>query len=294
MNNYEQYDYTRDKNKEDSEYSYDEDDFKYLTDLEDYKNSEKSDAIYQTYSQYKMKKDLIKSNDPDYQDNAGFDYVKEYYASNILENQTRRRMIQFFFLTSISVLFFISLAFYRFTDNTPHAIYIQKNSEVKSSQGITKDEMDAFRMNFGTKAHGMPKEVIEKPKEIENTATSIVNNYNFDQLNTGLTTLGYSLLACFITFFSFKGLSTISKSFKLKREIKKSIRLLNDFKSVISQQNNQLEISQLINDQIVINNILIERLNKNNNVVQLIAINEKMKDTSQFINNNLIENLKGD
>ena len=67
-----------------------------------------------------------------------------------------------------------------------------------------------------------------------------------------------------------------------------------DNQSISSYQDSQLSVSQLINDQIVINNILIERLQKNNNVVELMAINEKLNDASNFINNNLITNLKGD
>lgn len=295
-------------NDEEDEEDFDATEFKYLTDYEMHEQRKRDDKHYdRLFGTYRNSKKSSTVHDADIHQ---FDYVKSYYSANIEAQQKSKNnaikaatmvggsIIAGFLLVSVIA----SMAGgYKAADSV-YTYVIQKNAvESSELQSITANEFSSLRKrihdkqqidNQGVSSPQESQPIITKADPVVIPAPSVVNNYNFDQLNTGLTTLGYSLVACFMAFFSFKGLVGITKSFKLKREIKKSKQLLDDFKAVISKQNNQLEISQLINDQIVINNILIERLNKNNNVVQLIAVNEKMKDTSQFINNNLITNFK--
>lgn len=295
-------------NDEEDEEDFDATEFKYLTDYEMHEQRKRDDKHYdRLFKKYRNSKKSSTFHDEEIDQ---FDYVKSYYSANIEAQQKSKNnaikaatmaggsIVVGFLLVSIIA----SMAGGYKSANTDHTYVIQKNAVDSSElQAITASKITDLgnRLrekhqidNQGVSSRQENQPIITKADPVVIPAPSVVNNYNFDQLNTGLTTLGYSLIACFMAFFSFKGLAGITKSFKLKREIKKSKQLLDDFKSVISKQNNQLEISQLINDQIVINNILIERLNKNNNVVQLIAVNEKMKDTSQFINNNLITNFK--
>lgn len=303
------YDFDRETssvNDEEDEEDFDATEFKYLTDYEMHEQRKRDDKHYdRLFKKYRNSKKSSTSHDEEIDQ---FDYVKSYYSANI-EAQQKNNAIKVATMIGFSIMVgFLLVSIIAFmaggykAANTDHTYVIQKNAvESSELQAITASKITDLgnRLrekhqidNQGVSSRQESQPIITKADPVVIPAPSVVNNYNFDQLNTGLTTLGYSLIACFMAFFSFKGLAGITKSFKLKREIKKSKQLLDDFKSVISKQNNQLEISQLINDQIVINNILIERLNKNNNVVQLIAVNEKMKDTSHFINNNLITNFK--
>ena len=291
------------------EEDFDTSEFKYLTDYELHEQRKRDDKHYdRLFQTYRNSKKSSTFHD---EENDQFDYVKSYYSANIeAQQKSKNNVIKAAMMAGCSIIVgfllvsaIASMAGGYKAANSEHTYVIQKNAVDSSElQSIKASEISSLRklihdkQQIDNQSVIIPQDsqpIITKAEPVVNPAPSVVNNYNFDQLNTGLTTLGYSLIACFMAFFSFKGLSGITKSFKLKREIKKSKQLLDDFKGVISKQNNQLEISQLINDQIVINNILIERLNKNNNVVQLIAVNEKMKDTSQFINNNLITNFKG-
>lgn len=296
-------------NDEEDEEDFDATEFKYLTDYQMHEQRKRDDKHYdRLFKKYRNSKKSSTSHDEEIDQ---FDYVKSYYSANIeAQQKSKNNAIKAATMAGCSIIvgfllvsIIASMAGGYKATNTDHTYVIQKNAVDNSEiQSITANEISSLRKrihgkqqidNQGVSSPQESQPIITKAEPVVIPAPSVVNNYNFDQLNTGLTTLGYSLVACFIAFFSLKGLVGITKSFKLKREIKKSKQLLDDFKAVISKQNNQLEISQLINDQIVINNILIERLNKNNNVVQLIAVNEKMKDTSQFINNNLITNFKG-
>lgn len=237
-----------------------------------------------------------KKNDDDFEYETQFDefgMVKSFYESqletNYIQKSKQAKFAAFFFAASVTCFIGLACTIVYEKTNSQQSIYITNSDSsiiqhqkepIKSSELISNQVVSDG--NKSTSGH-TPK-IESKP--------SIINNYNFDSLNSGLTTLGYSLLTCFLAFFSFKGLSMMGKSFRIKKEIKRSKQLIERFKQTISNQDNQLSISHLINDQMVINNILIERLNTNSHIVELIAINEKMKDTNQFINNELIKNLK--
>jgi len=214
-----------------------------------------------------------------------FGQVKNFYQSqietNYIQKSKQAKLAALFFAGTVT--FFIAwcgvIAYEGL--NTNKTIY------VASQHGGLIQDKKQVEINSSTVIH----QKLLSHNKVESTP-AVVNNYNFEKLNSGLTTLGYSLLACFLGMFTFKGLSILGKSFRIKKEIKRSKQLIENFKQTISNQDNQLSISHLINDQMVINNILIDRLNKNSHVVELIAINEKMKDTSQFINSRLLNNLK--
>lgn len=238
----------------------------------------------------------------DYDDGEDIDYntqldefgeVKKFYQAQIeaeyLKKSNQAKFAGIVFATSVTCIMALGgiVIYEQLKDNK--AVYVTDSSGSMQQLDVVKSGdlvsiQETHRKIQPTLTATNISKLEEKP--------SIINNYNFDQLNSGLTTLGYSLLACFLTFFSFKGLSALGKSFRIKKEIKRSKKLIEQFKQTISNQDNQLSISHLINDQMVINNILIDRLNKNSHVVELIAINEKMKDTNQFINNALLNNLK--
>lgn len=276
-------------------------DFEYLTDYEMHDQRKHYDKQYErlfdTYKKTHKKSKNIKSKSTFSDDEiAGFDYVKSYYIANMEAKQITKdkqvtvvTLVGFIFLAASLLFVYSSL----YNTGVESSVYISQNGILKNAErSINPEDIAELRQ----KIHKTNQTIAIKQNIVKaeppTPVPSVVNNYNFEKLNSGLTTLGYSLLACFAAFVSFKGLSSFSKSFKLRREIKKSKQLINSFNLAISNQDNQLAISQHINDQIVINNILIERLQNNNNVVELMAVNEKMKDTSQFINNNLINNLK--
>lgn len=222
-----------------------------------------------------------------------FGEVKKFYQAQIeteyLKKSNQAKFAGIVFAASVTCIMLLGgiVIYEQLKDNK--SVYITDASgSLKQSDGFPPDALVSIQETHRKIQPTLTEINIPKLEE----KPSIVNNYNFDQLNSGLTTLGYSLLACFLTFFSFKGLFIIGKSFRIKKEIKRSKQLIERFNQTISNQDNQLSISHLINDQMVINNILIERLNTNSHVVELIAINEKMKDTNQFINNALIKNLK--
>lgn len=296
------------------------DDFKYLTDYEMHDQRKHYDKQYERlFDTYKKtpKKSKVKSKSTFSDDEiAGFDYVKSYYIANMeakkitKDKQVRIAMlVGFIFIASFILVVYSSLYNTGVNSANNSSIYVTQTEAIKNSEIKLKNEdfselrrriQEKKQLDMASEISNVKKQtqqevkpvIIQAEQPVIKPVPSVVNNYNFDKLNSGLATLGYSLLACFAAFASFKGLSSFSKSFKLKREIKKSKQLINSFNLAISNQDNQLAISQHINDQIVINNILIDRLQKNNNVVELMAVNEKMKDTSQFINNNLISNLK--
>lgn len=298
-------------------------DFKYLTDYEMHDHRKQYDKQYErlfdtykkTTKKLKTKSELTFSDD----EIAGFDYVKSYYIANMEAKQKAKdekvklaTFMGFFFFAGFLIVVYST--FYNMgieAKNTSYAAVTQTEAIQLSEIQLKKEDFSELRrriqekkqVDLASEISNVKKQTQQEIKPVIVQAEqpvikstphvpSVVNNYNFDKLNSGLATLGYSLLACFAAFISFKGLSSFSKSFKLKREIKKSKQLIDSFKLAISNQDNQLSISQHINDQIVINNILIDRLQNNNNVVELMAVNEKMKDTSQFINNNLISNFK--
>lgn len=302
------------------------DDFEYLTDYEMHNNRKQYDKQYERlFDTYKKttKKSKVKSKSTFSDDEiAGFDYVKSYYIANMEAKQQAKaekvKLATFMgFAFFAGFLIVVYSTFYNMGIDSANnsSVYVTQTEAIKASEiqlsemQLKKDDFSELRrriqekkqVDIASEISNVKKQtqqeikpvIIQAEQPVIKPVPSVVNNYNFDKLNSGLATLGYSLLACFAAFVSFKGLSSFSKSFKLKREIKKSKQLIDSFKLAISNQDDQLSISQHINDQIVINNILIERLQKNNNVVELMAVNEKMKDTSQFINNNLISNFKG-
>jgi hypothetical protein len=294
------------------------DDFEYLTDYEMHNNRKQYDKQYERlFATYKKtaKKSNIKSKSTFSDDQiAGFDYVKSYYIAN-MEAKQKAKAEKVKIATFMGFAFFAGFlivvysTFYNMGIDSANnsSVYVTQTEAIKNSEIKLKNEdfselrrriQEKQQVDMASEISNVKKQTQQEAKPViiqaEQPVPSVVNNYNFDKLNSGLATLGYSLLACFAAFVSFKGLSSFSKSFKLRREIKKSKQLIDSFKLAISNQDDQLSISQHINDQIVINNILIDRLQHNNNVIELMAVNEKMKDTSQFINNNLISNFKGD
>jgi hypothetical protein len=296
------------------------DDFKYLTDYEMHDQRKHYDKQYERlFDTYKKtsKKSKVKSESTFSDDEiAGFDYVKSYYIANMEAKQITKEkqvkvatLVGFIFLAASLLVVYSSFYNMGIESSNSSFVYVTQNEAMKASEiQLKKEDFSELRsriqekkqLDMASEISNVKKQtqqeikpvIIQAEQPVIKPVPSVVNNYNFDKLNSGLATLGYSLLACFAAFVSFKGLSSFSKSFKLKREIKKSKQLIHSFNLAISNQDNQLAISQHINDQIVINNILIDRLQNNNNVVELMAVNEKMKDTSQFINNNLISNLK--
>lgn len=245
---------------------------------------------------------------------AGFERVKTYYNANIEANQKKKdKITSHIIMSGLLIIGFFSvtsyLTFHNIATNQPSLVYVSHETgkisdlpdlTISENPAISINDINVLRKQINKDTGIIVNKPISEPvKEVQReepkvVAPSIVNNYNFEQLNTGLTTLGYSLLGCLAAFMSFKGLSLLARSHRLKKEIKKSKSLLNQFKAFINSNDNQLETSQLISEQIILNNIFIERLSSNNNVVELIAVNEKLKDTNSFINDHLIKNLKGE
>lgn len=228
---------------------------------------------------------------------VGFDHVKSYYNANIeAEYKKKTQMIRHLTISCLLMVGCLSaisyLTFYDRASNVS-SIYIDNKTGAVSDIQNLRQQIHEDTAVIVNKSIAEPANLIQK-EEPKVVAPSIVNNYNFEQLNTGLTTLGYSLLAVLTAFMSFKGISLLGRSLRIKKEIKKSNALLTQFKTLMNSNNHQLETSQLISEQIILNNIFIERLSSNNNVVELIAINEKLKDTNSFINDHLIKNLKGE
>lgn len=253
----------------------------------------------------RSKKEYSKSKNISYRlsddEIAGFERVKTYYNANIEANyKQKEEMVNRVIVSGILMVSIVLVTVYiTFYNMASDAIYIDHKTGAVSSASALSDIHDLRQQISKDTAVIVNKPLVEPAKVVPReepkvVAPSIVNNYNFEQLNTGLTTLGYSLLGCLAAFLSFKGLSFWGRSRRLKKEIKKSNALLTQFKMLINSNNNQLETSQLISEQIILNNIFIERLSSNNNVVELIAVNEKLKDTNSFINDHLIKNLKGE
>lgn len=279
----------------DSKKSYDDKMDSYIDDFygdEEYENilqyDKQYDRLFDTYKRHdKKSKSKKKSTTLSDDEIAGFEHVKNYYIAKIKAKQKaqsdRIKVAKTLFWASLVGITFLMVIFTINTNidgvNNSYTYITQQGEKSNQPNLIKQEPMDIAKTFVKVDSESIP---------------SVVNNYNFDKLNSGLATLGYSLLICFIGLICFKGFSSFSKSLTLKKEFKKSKALIDNFNLTISNQDSQLSVSQLINDQIVINNILIERLQKNNNVVELMAINEKLNDASNFINNNLITNLKGD
>lgn len=296
----------------DSDFECDLDDFITVHDYERYQKKEQYDKQYdRLFATYPRdgKKSIAKKKSSTFSDDqiAGFEQVKNYYIAN-MEAKQKAKATQVKVATMVGFavcagfLFVAAASAFKLGTDAGNASYTYITQEGQITQNETLiEQSDLSNIRRKIQESNQTTMLQQDPLKVEKTVAkiepapipSVVNNYNFDQLNSGLATLGYSLLACFAAFVSFRGLSSFTKSFKLKREIKKSKVLIDNFNLAISTQDNQLAVSQLINDQIVINNILIDRLQNNNNVVELMAVNEKMKDASQFINNNLITNFKG-
>lgn len=261
--------------------------------LFDYKNRSKKEASKSKNISYHLSDDEI----------AGFERVKTYYNANIeATHKQKEEMINRVILLGILMVSIVLVTVYiTFYNMANDAIYIEhETGAVSSVPALSVSDIHDLREQISKDTSVIVNKPIVEPAKVvpredpKVVAPSIVNNYNFEQLNTGLTTLGYSLLGCLAAFMSFKGLLFWGRSRRLKKEIKKSNALITQFKTLINSNNNQLETSQLISEQIILNNIFIERLSSNNNVVELIAVNEKLKDTNSFINDHLIKNLKGE
>lgn len=288
-----EFDYEFDETN-DSEKSYADKMAYYIDDYSDdeYENlmkyDKQYDRLFDIYKRHdKKSKSKKKSTTLSDDEIAGFEHVKNYYITKMATKQKAQsnmiKIAKTLFLVTLTSITLVSLVLFltvKSIDGSNNSYtYLTKQGDKSNQLNLIKQEP----MN------------IAKPfvKVNSESIPSVVNNYNFDKLNSGLATLGYSLLICFIGLICFKGFSSFRKSLTLKKEFKKSKDLIDNFNLTISNQDSQLSVSQLINDQIVINNILIERLQKNNNVVELMAINEKLIDASNFINSNLITNLKG-
>lgn len=273
--------------------------------MDDYSYNEHYENLFETYpKKTKSTKDSKKSKSLMLDEEAGFDRVKRYYVANMEANQKKKeKMIGLAITTGLLMagiaVVSIYATFYNISEKSSTVYIAHETGKLITSDSNISEIHDLRQQISKDTALIVNKPLLESNKvaakeEPKVVAPSIVNNYNFEQLNTGLTTLGYSLLGCLAAFMSFKGLSLLGRSRRLKKEIKKSNALLTQFKSLINTNNNQLETSQLISEQIILNNIFIERLSSNNNVVELIAVNEKLKDTNSFINDHLIKNLKGE
>jgi len=272
--------------------------------VDDYSYNEHYENLFDTYpKKKKSNKDSKKSKSLMLDEEAGFDRVKRYYVANMEANQKKKeKMIGLAITTGLLMVGIAVVSIYAtfFNMSEKSTVYIAHETGKFITSDLSVSEIHNLRQQISKDtALIVNKPLLESNKaaakeEPKVVAPSIVNNYNFEQLNTGLTTLGYSLLGCLSAFVSFKGLSLWGRSRRLKKEIKKSNALLTQFKSLINTNNNQLETSQFISEQIILNNIFIERLSSNNNVVELIAVNEKLKDTNSFINDHLIKNLKGE
>lgn len=275
-------------------------DYQKIIDTQQEKYSNEVDYGFDYNHKKEDKEDINDTND--FNDDFGddFGHVKNYYDQSLYQNMVKKKAhvkyAKFFFILMLTFFtLFIYTVFYKMIHESRQIVYMADKNE--QDKALYQNEILSMRKKAQGISELQPVTAIniahnKKLEQDQKIVPTIVNNYNFEQLNTGLATLGYSLLACFAGFCSFKGLSSFRKAYKIKKEIKRSRNLLNSFN--VNSNDNQLAIGQCITDQIMLNNILISRLETNNTVVELMTINEKLKDTSHFINKSLMNNLKGD
>jgi hypothetical protein len=213
--------------------------------------------------------------------NAELAEVKTYYSQYIAntghqENERVRLYVCICAIIAVITLSYITLSIGSSYESKP-IIYKADHVVDTIKQPVIVKNKEAISST--------PTVVI--PNKVEPT---VVNNYNFEKLNTGLINLSYCLLICFATFFSIKGFSLLGKSLKIKSQIKKSKNLIKAFNNAVNS-GNYIAISQEINEQLLMNNIVIERFNNNSNTIELMAITERLKDIGTVINKNILTDL---
>lgn len=224
--------------------------------------------------------DNILSNEDNSYTKTELDEVKTYYNEYILNKENLKREKFALWISIVAIVSVVTLSYIILSVGTTysskpiiykadHKVDIIKQPDMVNTQKLISSTPTV------------------KPNKVEPT---VVNNYNFEQLNTGLFNLGYCLLICFATFFGIKGFNLLGKSFKIKSQIKKSKSLIKEFNNAVNN-GNYIAISQEINEQLLMNNIIIERFNNNTNTIELMAITERLKDIGTVINKNILTDL---
>lgn len=127
--------------------------------------------------------------------------------------------------------------------------------------------------------------VISTPQIIEKTE----NHYHLESLNTGLKTLGYSLLGIFGVFFFIKTTKSLKKTMILHLAMKRSQKLLLAFDKAFKEKVNYLDFSTKISNQLVINNLLISHHSNKDDILKLIINTDQLKERLNFLETNLIK-----
>lgn len=256
-----------------------------------------------------MKKTINEFNKHKIQESSRLFKNKKYLANKYKKNVKSKKEFNFLYdnIQKIERKKFKSNNFYEYGYNDS-SFYCNDIDEYDEYDDGYIFEFDDYKKN---------KALIEKTKKIENKNNLVIKNNNkifplipiglsitpacgiiglqslsFISLTTqAITLVSISTIPVILTFyFIIKNSSIFGIKSRIKKEIKKTELLLNIFSKEFNL-NKDLTLTQKMNDQFLLNTLLIDNSEKLNSI-DLVVINEKLKNTIKVIEKNMIERAK--